>query len=88
MYVVLAVFRSTLGLVLEILRFMMIARAIFSWIPSLSESRVGEFLYTVTEWLIMPIRALFDKFGWNNSMMIDIPFMVTFLIITMARVVI
>lgn len=75
--------RSTLGLFIEALQLMMLARAIFSWFPNLSDSSLGDFLYTVTEWFILPVRAVFDKFGWGRNMMLDIPFFVTYMIFLM-----
>lgn len=84
MYVILAVLRNSIGLLVEILQFMMFARAILSWIPGLADNAFGDFLYTVTEWLIMPVRALFDKMGWNNMMMFDLPFLVTFILLSIA----
>lgn len=84
MQIALELFRSTLDVALEVLQFMMFFRAIFSWFPGLSDSPVGEFLFTVTEWVIMPVRALFDRLGWNNMMMIDVPFFVTFIILSIA----
>ena len=61
---------------------MMLARAIFSWFPNLSESAFGDFLFTVTEWVITPVRVAFDKFGIGMNMMIDIPFFVTFILLS------
>lgn len=82
MQIALALLGRTVLLIIEILRFMMFARAIVSWIPALSESRLYDFLFEVTEVVILPVRVVFDKMGWNNSMMIDIPFFVTFLVLT------
>jgi len=76
-----ALVQLTVGLFLEILQLMMLARAIISWFPNLADSALGDFLYTVTEWFIMPVRALFDKFGWGQNMMLDIPFFVTYIIL-------
>ena len=76
------VLRYTVGLFLDILQFMMLARAIFSWIPSLADSSLGDFLFTVTEWVIAPVRTLFDKFGFGMNMMIDLPFFVTFILLS------
>ena len=84
----LTVIISTVGLFLDVLQLMMFARAIASWIPSLSESALGEFLFTVTEWVIAPVRSLFDKLGFGTNMIIDIPFFVTFILISMIRVLI
>ena len=79
------VLRYTVGLFLDILQFMMLARAIFSWFPNLADSSLGDFLFTVTEWVITPVRALFDKFGWGMNMMIDMPFFVTFILLSVLR---
>ena len=81
MYIFISVLSSTVGLLVDVLQFMMFARAIISWIPGLDESALGNFLFTVTEWIILPVRALFDKLGWGNNMILDIPFFVTFIIL-------
>lgn len=67
--------------VLSLLEFLMFARAIFSWFPQASGSRIGEFLYNVTEPLIMPFRALFERFPSTRMMPIDIPFFCAFLVL-------
>ncbi len=82
MFYAAAVLQSTVSLALDILMFMMFARAIISWIPGLSETPLGEFLFTVTEWVILPVRALFDAMNWGGSMMIDFPFFVTFILLS------
>lgn len=82
MYTILFVLRYTVGLLLEVLQFMMLARAIFSWFPNLSDSSLGDFVFTVTEFVIAPVRALFDKFGWGVGMMLDMPFFVTFILLS------
>lgn len=81
----LAVIFGTLRLLIDVLQFMMFARAIVSWIPSLSDSSAGEFLFSVTEWLIMPVRSLFDRFGWNANTIIDLPFFATFILLSFIR---
>ena len=87
MPIVLSVIQLTVSLLLDVLQFMMFARAIVSWFPNLSETAFGEFLYTVTEWMILPVRAVFDKFGWNGNMIFDMPFMVTFLILSVVGII-
>ena len=87
MAIVLSVIKLTVSLLLDVLQFMMFARAIVSWLPNLAETALGEFLFTVTEWIIMPVRVLFDKFGWNANFIFDIPFMVTFLILSVVGII-
>ena len=82
MLTILYLLRFTVGLFLDVLQFMMFARAIISWLPDLSDSRLGDFLFTVTEWVITPVRTLFDRMGWGMNMMIDIPFFVTFILLS------
>ena len=82
MNLVFALLLSTVRIFLEILQFMMLIRAIMSWIPGLDGSPFSEFLFTLTEWVIAPMRALFDKFGWGNNMMLDLPFFATFILLS------
>ena len=78
----LAVIQATVGLMLDVLMLMMFLRAIFSWFPGLSDSALGEFLFTVTEWVITPVRGLFELLHIDAPMMIDLPFFVTFLLLS------
>ena len=77
-----SVLQSTVSLALDILMFLMFLRAIISWFPGLNDSSFADFLYSVTEWVIYPVRALFDAMNWNGAMMIDIPFFITFLLLS------
>ncbi len=70
---------QSVGLLIDILMFLMFLRAILSWIPDASNGAVGTFLFTVTEWVITPVRAAFDKMNINTALPIDIPFFVTFI---------
>ena len=82
MQLILYSFTAVVRLAVDALLFLMFARAIVSWFPDVSESKVGTFLYTVTEWVITPVRQLFDKFNFNPFLPIDVPFFVTFLLLT------
>ena len=74
----------TLAVFIEVLQWMLLGRAIASWIPGLQDTRLGDFLYIVTEWLIMPVRTLFEYFGGGKSILpIDIPFLVTYILLSM-----
>ena len=82
MVLLFAFVQMTVSLALDVLMTMMFLRAVVSWLPGLSQTRLGEFLYTVTEWVILPVRALFDKMNWNVPFMFDIPFFVTFILLS------
>lgn len=69
-------------LALNVLLFLMFARALASWLPDVADSAFGEFLYTVTEWVIYPVRTLFEHFNILPMFPFDIPFFVTFLLLS------
>ena len=60
----------------------MFIRAIMSWFPT-NSNRFENFLYAITEPLIMPIRRLFERLNWFQGMPIDISFFVTYLALSL-----
>ena len=52
-----------------------------SWFPTES-NKFENFLYVITEPLIIPIRKLFEKFNWFQGLPIDISFFVTYLLLS------
>ncbi len=40
------------------------------------------FLFGVTEPFIVPVRALCDRFGWFEGLPIDMPFFLTFILLS------
>lgn len=64
--------------IIELLQFLMMARAIFSWFPQARGSKIAELLYLATEPIIMPFRALFNRIDTFRGMMLDIPFLCAF----------
>ncbi len=83
MDVFILVFKNTVSLFLSALTILMFARAILGWFLREEESKVLVFLISVTEPVIYPVRALCGKFGWFESIPIDIPFMITFVLLSM-----
>lgn len=58
----------------------MLGRAVLSWFPTEEPTRIGAFLYVVTEPFIMPIRNLCGRFGWFQGVPLDMPFLITSLL--------
>lgn len=63
------------------LQIAMIARMIVSWIPGAQDSKINDFIYAVTEPMIIPIRRIFERKGWFRRSPLDMPFMVTYFIL-------
>ena len=82
MLYVLSCVQLTISLILDILLLLMFLRAVISWFPDISETRFGDFLFTVTEWVISPVRQLFEVMGIDAPFVIDIPFFVTFILLS------
>ena len=79
---VLYVLASTISLLIDILQFAMLARAILSWLDPMHEWRISSFLRGLTEPVIMPVRLLCEKMHWFQGMPIDIPFLITMILLS------
>lgn len=66
---------------MDVLALLMLARAIASWFPLDPDGFFVRFLYVTTEPAIMPVRALFRKFGWFQDLPIDMSFFFSYMII-------
>jgi uncharacterized protein YggT (Ycf19 family) len=82
LHLVLALLQNTVCVVLSVLQLAMLVRAIMSWFPTES-NRFENFLYVITEPLIMPIRWLFEKLNWFQGLPVDISFFVTYLLLSL-----
>ena len=48
--------------------------------------KISDFLYSVTEPFIYPVRMLFEKMNWFSGLPIDISFLVTYMLITVVLI--
>lgn len=71
---------------IDILSLAMFVRAILSWFTMGEQTRIGTFLYVVTEPIILPIRALCARFGWFQGMPLDMPFFITMVVLSFAGI--
>lgn len=72
---------SIVQILISALEIAMLLRAVLSWFIMDDNHPLMNFLRMVTEPVILPIRLLFDKMGWFTDSPLDIPFMVTYLIL-------
>ena len=70
---------------LTAVQFAMLGRAILSWFP-MAGGKISDFLYSVTEPFIYPVRMLFEKMNWFSGLSIDISFLVTYMLITVVLI--
>jgi uncharacterized protein YggT (Ycf19 family) len=71
---------------IDVLSVAMFVRAILSWFTMGEQTKIGTFMYVVTEPVIMPIRALCNRFGWFQGVPLDMPFLITMVILSFAGI--
>ena len=75
--------RVALFYVLEIMSLIIFVRCIISWLP-LGNNRFIEFIYSITEPVLEPVRNLLYKFS-KGPMYVDFSPVVVFLLITLIQ---
>ena len=76
------VLMTTVRALLVVIQLLMLGRAIVSWLPIEEGSPVENFLITVTEPVIAPVRSLCERFGWFEGLPIDMSFFITFILLS------
>ena len=76
------VFAGTVQTLLLVLEICMLLRAILSWFPIRDDNPILAFVAMVTEPIIVPVRALFERLGWFQNSPIDVSFFVAYLLLT------
>ena len=68
--------RSVIVALFTTMDILLLLRALLSWFFG-AENRFIDFVFAVTEPMIMPFRLLCDRFGWFQDSPIDVPFLMT-----------
>lgn len=79
-------FRFSVWILLRAVELLMLLRAVLSFFPF--SERLYDLLFTVTEPIIAPARLLFDKMGWSTPIPLDLPFFLTFLLVSVLEMVV
>lgn len=72
-------------LLLWVLEISMILRAVASWIPSLDGMKWMDIVYMLTEPIVVPVRAIFERFSLFRNSPIDFSFVIAFLLLGMVQ---
>ena len=81
MNLVVSLLIGTVQALISVVEVCFLLRAILSWLPLSDSNPFVTFTAMVTEPIIMPIRALFDRFGWFRDFPLDMPFFVAFILV-------
>lgn len=77
-----SIFIGTARALISVLELCMLLRAILSWFPIKEDNPFLLFIHMVTEPIVIPVRALFEKMGWFQNSPIDISFFVAYLLLS------
>ena len=75
-----------MGIFLSVVMFAMLGRAIFSFLPFDESAGLPAFLVLITEPIILPVRQVCAKLGLGEGLPFDIPFLITYIILSMLSV--
>lgn len=81
MNLVVSLLIGTVQALLFVVELCFLVRAVLSFFPLSDSNPLITFTAMVTEPIIMPIRALFDRFGWFRNFPLDVPFFVAFILV-------
>lgn len=69
---------------LDVILMAMLVRAVMSWfVNGENGSPILNFLYVITEPLIVPVRLICQRFGWFQGTPIDMSFLITTMILSL-----
>ena len=66
---------------MEVLVFMMLARALLSFMMPETDNPLVGFVFVVTEFCITPVRVFCDRMDWFQGSLFDMPFLLTMLLL-------
>lgn len=75
------VFTSFVSLFLMVLEMLMIVRMLLSWFPVDDDSPILNFVFAMTEPLILPVRIVLERSSTVQALPIDLSFFVAFLLL-------
>lgn len=79
---ILYVITTTVRVLLAAIQFLMMARAIISWLPIDEDNPIVTFLYAVTEPVVAPVRSVIERLGLFEGMPFDMSFLITFMLLS------
>ncbi len=86
--IIIEILRRFISTLLRVYELLFVVRAILSWFPMAQGGGLSYFLYSVTEPVLAPIRAVLHKIPALASFPIDFSILVAFILIDILRTVI
>ncbi len=72
---------ASVRLILSVWYLLFIISAVLSWLPDI-DNAFTDFVFSVTEPVLAPIRDLFDRLGVSSALPIDLSFLVVMILLS------
>lgn len=72
---------ASVRLILSVWYLLFIINAVLSWLPDI-DNAFTDFVFSVTEPVLAPIRDLFDRLGVSSALPIDLSFLVVMILLS------
>ena len=72
---------ASVRLILSVWYLLFIISAVLSWLPDI-DNAFTDFIFSVTEPVLAPIRDLFDRLGVSSALPIDLSFLVVMILLS------
>ena len=70
---------------LVVFQYLMLIRAVLSWLPGMNSNAFAYFVDSVTEPVISPVRSVLSRFESLRTLPIDMSFLVTYILLIIVR---
>ncbi len=77
--------RAAVSIFFRVIEILIFLRIIFSWLPIQRDNALVQFLYSVTELILAPIRALIARSSIGKNMMFDFSPILAYLLLRFAE---
>ena len=73
--------RETVYIILIVIDLAMLVRVFLSWLPIDEDGKITNFVYFLTEPVIIPVRIICNRFDFLRTCPLDVPFFITGMIL-------
>ena len=70
---------------IDIIDVALLIRVLLSWFDPMREWRISEIIFVITEPIILPVRRLCERMNWFQGVPMDIPFLITWLLLMLIQ---
>lgn len=74
-------------IIVELYMLLMVVRIFLQFMPGIEDSAFGDFVYTVTEMILSPVRNFIDRHTPFGELPVDLSFILTYVLLGMIDII-